>query len=256
MAAPVSNKTDATWHGADREVTSVVALEARNDLLWIADHWPALRARLRRGGGSALTGMPTGSDTQLPIDTHVSDLMFEITGQVARFYGQILHDETDWQPSTSSMPGLLRDVAERYGHFTSDDPQMAMGFCDDAHDYREKVRWTLERPAPPTYIGPCKVTDCAGELYLRDDRESGKCRECGTEYTRAEQMDWVAEQMNDRLMTASEIVSALVVLRVEPTPGIKTVRSWVRRGKLPEVAPGLYRLADAVALTEKGGSAA
>lgn len=145
-------------------IDNVTALNARDDLLWIVAHWDDLRARLRPGGGNALTGMPSGSDDgHAPIDVGISDLLMSIEDNVARFYAHILMDETDWEPTTSAMPGLLKEVAQRYGHFTADeDPMMALGFCDDAHEWRWKAEKALEKPAPATYVGPCQGDNCAG----------------------------------------------------------------------------------------------
>lgn len=232
-------------------VDNLTALNARDDLLWIVDHWPALRARLHPGWGNAMNGLPTGSDVSLPIDLHVSDLMFEIEQDVARFYGRILAEETDWTPSTSSMPGLLRDVAKRYGHFVAQDARWALAFCDDAADYRDKVRHAIERPMPPMYVGPCQTKDCAGELYVRPGRDGGTCRECGKEFTLAEQREFLNAALMERLMTASEITSALMVLGLRVP--FSTVRSWINRNRLVEAVDGLYRLADALDLASASG---
>lgn len=228
----------------------LVALAARDDLLWIAAHWSDLSARLRPGGGNALTGVAvaTSDDGHAPIDVHVSDLMYEIEENVARFYARILADETDWTPTTSAMPGLLREVAARYGHFTEDDDCMALAFCDDASDYRDKVRKTLERPAPPTYVGPCQTDNCDGELYVREGRDAGTCRTCHQPFTLAEQRAFLDREMEARLMTQAEIPRALNILGVKVAPG--TVRKWVERERLLPAIPGerLYRLADARSL--------
>ncbi|MET4222799.1 hypothetical protein [Oerskovia enterophila] len=270
-------------------------LNARTDLLWIVERWPRLQARLEGGGGNALTGMPSGSnEAPLPIDVAVSDLMREIEDQ-ARFYAAVLLDEVPpehgcdgrcvktWlatateatkadQPvpdapsswdcpdrrdpiTTSTMPALLGQVAERYGHFTQDERE-ALDFCDEAHDFRERVRKTLERPAPPTYVGPCRArgadgAGCSGELYVREGRERGTCRECGTEFTRDEQLTYVRDALEERLMTPTEIVRALKIVGHEVKPG--TVFKWVQREKLEEVVDGLYRLTDALDLAERYG---
>ena len=227
------------------------ALDARDDMLWIADHWAALQARLCPGGGNAQNGLvSTSGDAPLPIDVSISDLMFQIEENVARFYGKILMDETDWEPTTSAMPTLLTEVARRYGHFTAD-PVMALGFADDASDYREKVRKTLNQPEPATYIGPCQTRNCGGDLYVGAGRTTGKCRECGTAFTVAEQREWLLVQLEGRLMTQAEIPRALSILGLRMAPG--TVRKWVERGTLVEAVTGsgLYRLADAKALSER-----
>lgn len=257
-------------------VDNLTALAARDELLWIARNWTALRARLRPGGGNALGVAVTTSDEPAPIDVHVSDLLHEITERVARFYGHILLDEVPpdhgcdgacrkTKPptpaadcpqrvdpiTTSTMPGLLRQVAMRYGHFTKSDQAMALGFCDDAHEYHEKVRKTLERPAPATYLGPCQGDNCGGELYVREGRDLARCRECGKETTLAEQRAWLDERMADRLMTATELGKALKILGYPTDP--RTVWRWIEKERLVPVVKdeGLYRLTDAEALAKR-----
>ncbi|MFD6163723.1 hypothetical protein ACFWFR_00925 [Oerskovia sp. NPDC060287] len=268
-------------------------LNARTDLLWIVDRWPRLQARLHGGGGNALTGMPSGSkEAPLPIDVGVSDLMREIEDQ-ARFYAAVLLDEippehgcdkrcvngwiavaaeatktgrpvppapSSWDCpdrrdpiTTSAMPALLAQVAVRFGHFTQDERE-ALDFCDEANDFRERVRKTLEQPAPPTYVGPCSSrgadgAGCGGELYLREGRERGTCRECGTEFTHDEQQAYISDALEERLMTPAEIVRALKIVGREVKAG--TVFKWVQRGRLEEVVDGLYRLADALDLADR-----
>lgn len=240
--------------GLDR----LVALAARDDLLWIAAHWGDLNGRLRPGGGNALTGVTvaTSDDGHAPIDVHVSDLMYEIEENVARFYARILADETDWTPATSAMPELLREVAQRYGHFTQDDDGcMAIGFCDDASDYRHRVTRTLERPAPPTYVGPCQTDNCDGELYVREGRDDGACKVCHETFTLTEQLAFLDRELDTRLMTLAEIPKALNILGIKVPPG--TVRRWAssENDKPPRLEPaipgeGLYHLADAKRLAE------
>lgn len=237
-------------------IDRVVALGARDDWLFLVAKWPELRNRLRPGGGNALSGMPSGGgDATLPIDVHVSDLLEEIT-QSARFYANVLINETADHPiTTSHMPRLLTQVAVRYGHFTeAEDEQIGLAFCDDASDYREKVRKTLERPAPPTYVGPCQhkgddEAGCTGELYLREGRDAGTCRVCGEPFTLAEQREFLNRELDSRLMTASEIVRALKILGHDVKPG--TVRSWISRGHLNEVTDGLYLIRDAQELVKR-----
>jgi hypothetical protein len=234
-------------------ISNLEALEARDSLLYVVAQWPALQARLRTGGGNGLNGMPRGKTEPLVIDVYVSDLMREIEDKVARFYGQILMDETEWQPTTSAMPGLLAEVAHRYGHFTSEDDEMALGFCDDANEYRHRVRTALERPAPPTYVGPCASkgedgTGCVGELYVGEHQTGGICRECGTEFTLATQRDFLRAELSTRLMTQTEILRGLKTIDRDRAPS--TVSGWVKTGKLEPIEEGLYRFEDAMRLAD------
>lgn len=233
-------------------VSTATAFAARSDLLWICDRWPDLKARLhpaRDGGGDGVRTTPTSRE---PIDLHISDLMHEIETEARMLGRELLEEADDWQPTTSSMPGLLRDVAERYGHFTAGSgffgQKRALDFCDWAHDYRNRVTHALERPASPSYIGDCPADGCVGDLYVKPGRTRIWCRECGGETDVEEQRKFVRQKLKERLMTPSELTSALVLIGL-PVPH-NTVKSWIQRKRLHEVVDGLYRLVDAMALAE------
>jgi len=230
----------------------VSGLGVRDNLLYIVDRWPRLAALVGgAGGGQALTGMP-GCASIIPplvVDIEIVNLMNDIEMNVARYYGHILMDETEWEPLTSKMPYLLSDVAMRYGHFTEDD-DLTIGFCADAREYRAKVEKVLNRDEAPTYLGPCPTYECIGELYVGQGMAAGTCRLCGYGFSVSEQMVWLGKQMQVRLMTAAEISRALNVLG---TPVLlDTIHKWTRRGRLVAVEDGLYSLADAKALAERG----
>src|SRR5690625_4249355 len=136
------------WGIQTSAVSVADGLEARDNLAFIAARWPDLHARLRPGRGVNLgTARPTPR-SKPPIDLHVSDLMHEITVETESL-AHVLMDETDWTPATSSMPGLLTDVAQRYGHWIASDDRTALAFTDWAEDYRHRVERTLEKPVPP-----------------------------------------------------------------------------------------------------------
>lgn len=233
-------------------IATEAALKARADLTYIADRWAELEARLQPGGGNALAGKVSTSRTRpAPIDLHVSDLMAEIDWKIGLHYCHALMDETDDIRNMPADPvSRLRLVALRYGHFVAADDRTALQFCDDAAEYRSKVQNTLERPDPPVYLGPCPQTDCEGELYVRDGISKTTCRVCGVEQTVNEQRAWIGVQMEERLMTQTELGRALKILGHDIQAA--TVRKWVERKRLVETVDGLYRLVDAVALAESG----
>jgi len=226
----------------------VSSLDARDDLLFIVDRWPRLAALVGGSTGNALTGLP-GAASIIPllvIDVNIVDLMWEIEEKVARFYGQILMAETNWTPATSAMPALLNEVAARFGHFTESDDQMALGFADDASEYRAKVEKVLDQSAPPKHVGPCQTYECIGELYVGQDKDGGTCKVCGAPFTTFTQRRWLAGELDTVLKTQAEIIQSLKILDLGVADS--TVWSWVRRKQLVPVQDGLYRLADAIAL--------
>jgi len=251
---------------------SDLGLEARDNLLWIARHWPDLQAALGGGGGNALTGMASGDGDPIPINVNVSDLMREIE-DFARHHAWVLMELQPeppfvyWLPSTSRMPDLLAEVAQCHEAITADERE-GLDFTDEASEFRRKVDGILFGREPRKYLGPCPTPNCAGELTLRALTEAetkarkltgiqyedeGRCRLCGVAFTEDTQKLYLRGELAERRMTLSEIVSALLVLGAE-TP-YRTVQSWAARGKLiPE--DGLYKLADAHALATRGKVAA
>lgn len=233
-------------------IDTQTALEAQANILWLADHWADLTARLEPGSSASTNEIRSPSpDRQLPIDTFISDLMAEIDWQVARHYSNaLLMDEPDWRPPSWTTEGMLRGIAERYGHFVTSDG-WGQAFCDDAHDYRERVRKAFDRPPPPEYLGPCPMVindeECVGELYAHGSATTVRCPKCLTETTREAQRGYVAEEMDGRLMTVTELGRALKIVGNPVPPG--TLRRWVsgETPKIKAIEDGLYRLADAIA---------
>ena len=231
-------------------VSNLEALRARDDLLAVAASWAALQARLlpAPGKGEPVSG---SAEPRSPIDIGVSDLMYRIE-QHARFLGKMLLDETvDWQPTTSTMPGLLQEVAMRYGHFVSDDGKTALDFCDEAHELRRKVVGAIARHEPARWQGPCPEDECVGELYQRAGSVDAKCRGCGRVVGPAEWREIMRIAFDTRLMTRSELISALHVVKRTVKPN--TLDRWVTRGRIAPVVvePDLFQFADAYHLAER-----
>lgn len=276
-------------------IDNLQALRARDDLLAVAASWSALQARLRPAGSSG-DGVRTAPTSRPPIDLGVSDLLAEIE-EHARFLGKVLLDEvtpehgcdgachgtaehrcdgrlcaTEGEPlvaaqdcptrrdpvTTSAMPGLLEDVARRYGHFTAADDRTALDFCDEAHELRRKVSGVITSREPARWVGPCPVNECDGELRQRRRpvhgvmvTEHATCQACGSTVGPVEWRAMMYEAFEKRLMTRSELVSALVVVRRPVKPN--TLNHWVQRGRIVAVMsdPELFRFADGYELAEK-----
>lgn len=239
-------------------VDQLDALRARDDLLAVAAAWPALRARLRPSGGSSEIHTPP--ESRPPIAVAVSDTMRQIEDRT-RFYARVLLEETDdWAPSTSSMPTLLVEVASRYGHFTHrSSERMALDYLDDAHEMRRLVVGTLLSHESAKFVGACPEGECPGEIYVHPGTSIAKCRACARSVDPVEWRALMAEAFESRLMSLSEIMSALVVTGHKVKD--ETVRTWAKRGAkhgdptrglVPVyVDPTLYRFADAWALAER-----
>ena len=240
-------------------LSNLEGLAARDAWLYVAHAWPGLQARLVPGDGASGSG--AGNPARLPIDVEISDLMREIEDQ-ARFYGQVLLEETtDWAPRTSTMPGLLVEIAGRYGHFTTAPDRTALDFCDAAHEAQRKTHGALERPAPPRWVGPCPQAECTGQLRQREDRLDARCRTCGRQVGPLEWQAIMHDAFEQRVMTRSELTSALHITGHEVK--IRTIDQWITRRRLLDVGDirdhrgvtvRVYRFRDAWSLAEDSPS--
>lgn len=270
-------------------ITNLEGLAARDAWLYVAHAWPELQTRLIPGDGAA--GGGAGDPARAPIDVAVSDLMREIEDE-ARFYARVLLDEVppahgcdgachgspehrcECVPdtavvlaeecpdrrdpiTTSTMPGLLVEVATRYGHFTEQDDRIALDFCDAAHEAQRKVHGAIQRPAPPRWVGPCPTDECDGDLRAPEGTDLARCRVCGTSVGPMEWRALMFEAFEQRVMTRSEIVSALTITRHEVK--MRTLDQWITRRRMVAVGEirdhkgnrvSVYRFADAWNLAE------
>lgn len=230
-------------------VDNLTGLAARDALLSTARFWPILENLVARGGNQAITGMPGGGEADtIPIDTQIVDLMTEIRNDIALHYARVLIDDTAggdtaWSPEETDTVALLNSIAARYGHFTTHH-HWADKFVRDAHNTWARVQRTCSPPTPPIYLGPCPTPMCEGELHLRQDRDSGMCPKCGAGFDRHTHEQWLATQLENRLMTQTEIARALKVAGTPITT--RTLRTWASIGKIEMVEDGLYRFADAL----------
>jgi hypothetical protein len=228
-----------------------LSLMVRNDILDVAQMLPALRARLRPGRGAGESGR-TAPESRPPIDLGVSDLLAEVRWS-AEFYARALLEETnDYKPSGDTTEALLRDVAGRIGHWTQADEMDAIEFTDTWHEFRRKVSGAIASRERPRWLGPCTKTECAGDLHLRVGKIDARCSECKAEVTREEISEHLAAAFETRLMTQSELLSALHVLGL--TTKQSTLGMWVVRERLVPVVvdPKLFQFKDALALAQRG----
>lgn len=211
----------------------LAVMGARDDLLAVADHLPDLTACLATGGGGALTGMPGGDgETPLPYDVTVADLLREIR-QHTEYLERALLD-VGMLITASTTPGKLRQAAYEV-HQLATDARIAVELWDAAKDLRQRTEECLGTKVRPDWLGPCPTLGCDADVYLAPGREVGTCHGCGADVTRTWQAEHAAWAIGDRLMTLSELTSALKVAGVEVP--YETVRSWSRsiRGKQPRL---------------------
>lgn len=208
-------------------IDTTTGLAAQQDIREVAAMWGALEARLRPSSSSTGGGTRGKPGSRPPIDLAVSDLMAEV-GAEARFYARCLADETDdYAPTDTSTRALLTDIADRYGHWVTDDEKTALDFCDTWHEMRRKVAGMVTSREPKRWLGPCVQPECHGDLYAGSGAFGALCPTCGAAATLADVREHLMEAFETRLMNRSELVSALFVMGYEVK--IKTVERWCER---------------------------
>lgn len=210
------------------ELGGLAVLSARADLSWLARHQRDVAAR-EAGSGRALTGMPAHRSTEprLPGQLDMPDL----SGEIARQLDTLAHELLD--------VGIELDAETEAGRWLQaaqvvdkviDTELDALAWWDAASTLRARAERVLGPDAHGRFMGACPVPGCPGEIRMGDDQHAAVCEECGWFVTREQQTAYVVEELDRRLMTASQITTALVGVGA-PVP-FRTVQSWARRGRL------------------------
>lgn len=116
-------------------------------------------------------------------------------------------------------------------------------FLTDVEACRRIVRGIVRGPADQRYLGPCgadvvraeivgdqwesEIVACDGDVYVRGDARTGRCKTCGAEVDRGDREAWLDGEVREHAFTAREIADAYGI-------NVKTIRSWHERGQLAQ----------------------
>ncbi len=210
-------------------------LTTRANLLWLADRQRDVAAR-EASTGRALTGMPVHRSTEprLPGVLNGPDLSGDIARTLDGLVRELMDAVPDWQPDTHETK-RWKDAASRVEQVCAT-PQDALAWWDTAADLRARTERTLGPAAAGRFMGWCAVPACPGEIRLADDQDAAVCPDCGGFVTRAQQTEYVVQALAERLMTLSELATALVTVGAEVP--YRTLQTWARRGQITEHEDG------------------
>lgn len=127
---------------------------------------------------------------------------------------------------------------------------------DEITDAIKRCWQVIDRAPDRVYLGTCTAVyegvHCTEELYGHHDRQTARCRTCGTEWDMTFRREWLLDQIADRHLTAAEMSQALPSWLDQPlTPA--QIRGWAHRGRIrqcgqravgPRKAVPLYRVGD------------
>lgn len=206
-------------------------LTVRANLVWLAGHQRDVAAR-EAGSGKALTGMPVhrSMTPSLPGMLDVADL----SGDIARKLNdlvEILVKERDWTPTAEAEADRWMQAAKRWDQELWDERE-ALDWYGSTTDLRKRAERLLGPDAHGRWLGPCPVPSCPGEVRMGDDQHAAVCPECQGFVTREQQREYILEEFDGRLMTRSELATALTTVGAEVP--YSTLCRWVATGIVPE----------------------
>lgn len=215
---------------AREELGGLAVLSARADLSWLARHQRDVAAR-EAGSGRALTGMPVhrSVEPRLPGALNGPDL----SGDIARALDMLVRELLDVGVvpiGKTEAAGWLQAalVVDKVCTTELD----AIAWWDVASGLRARAERLLGPDAHGRWLGPCPVPSCPGEVRLGDDQTATACPTCGAFITREQQQDYLTESMDERLMTVSELATALTIVTGRLVE-YETVRTWTRTRNAP-----------------------
>jgi len=113
------------------------------------------------------------------------------------------------------------------------------GACADEIGYAVVLsRRTVDKPLQHRFAGPCD--DCGTDLYALPKADDITCRGCAATYQVDARRDWLLDQAEDRLLTATEMSRALPGLLPpdrQGRPAMLTaamIRGWAHRGRITQ----------------------
>lgn len=205
-------------------------LSVRANLVWLAGHQRDVAAR-EAGSGKALTGMPMhrSMTPSLPGMLDVADL----SGDIARKLNELIREllERDWTPTAEHEADRWMQAARRWDQEFWTEHE-ALDWYDTTTDLRRRAERVLGPDAHGRWLGPCPVPSCPGEVRMGDDQHAAVCSECGGFVTREQQAEYIREEFDGRLMTRSELATALTTVGAEVP--YSTLCRWIATGALPE----------------------
>ena len=126
---------------------------------------------------------------------------------------------------------LAAYIFDNLGTITS---HPTVGDCADEIGYAViTAQRAVDKPLQHQFVGPCDK--CGADLYAHPKAATVTCRNtpCEAEYKISERREWLLEQAEDQLLTATEMSRALPDLLQQPLTA-SMIRNYASRGRLTQ----------------------
>lgn len=126
----------------------------------------------------------------------------------------------------------------------------------DELDYAARiVIRAVDAPREHWYAGPCNEDACTADLYARPDAETIRCHECGVVHDAGDRREWLLDQAEDHLGTATEIARLATAMRTVPVTAAQ-IRGLAHRGRITphgvdRLQRATYRVGDVLDAVER-----
>lgn len=218
---------------------------------WLADALAETVQRQTSHTAGPLVSMGRAKDQPLPFHWGAADVAWVLENTLTTWARSIAQART-----FTDLPRPL--TTHTAAHWLAESRHITgLALMDDgAQGYDEliyaidRARTVVDLPRIASYLGPCRATDCDGELWAEPDEDPVACRTCKTTTPRAVVEQIIERELRARLCTANELV-AIVADRLGLTVTPKMIRELTRRrrplivrGQLPRTGEHLYRAGD------------
>lgn len=157
----------------------------------------------------------------------------DLSGEIARQLDTLVHELLD--------VGVELDAETEAGRWLQaaqivdkviDTELDAMAWWDAASGLRARAARVLGPDAHGRRHGPCAIPECDGEVRMGDDQHAAVCGACGAFVTKEQQHAYLAETMDERPMSMSELATALTITTGRLVT-YETVRTWTPTRNAP-----------------------
>lgn len=188
-------------------------------------------------GGASIGVVVKSAESPLAFNEKASDAKHALVNAV-QSWARVFAEEN---PHLLFDPATIEEAARWMAGF----PNLLAGHPAAVEMHRDfgnlvlRARRSIDRPAQRVYAGVCGATlngvECTKQLFAWEGRYEVVCPVCGTEHLVEDRQRDILVGLRARTATAKQITDALKAWAGIGI-NVKSVRTWARRGLLPNYA--------------------